>query len=296
MHPLFQRKRWILPALGCAALALLLFAVAFRALFPYAELARAMSATLRARGVQAQFEALGPHWVAGLRAKNLVLAPVSAPERRIEFRDATVHLSLTRLLRLQLALVLRSNVSGGKAKAFWPLVGPRTLEAEWEDVDIRRLPFSPDLAALGLRGVSQGTLELDFGTFERPNLAGTMEASIADAKLGPGNMAGMPLPGVSLGKGRLHILARNGQIEFQTLKFEGGSLDVRLNGTIGLGQTLPASPVNGTLALRPDESALRDLGLLFAFFPGSRTSDGTYTARVGGSLGSMLLTQATAVR
>ncbi|MBI5446894.1 MAG: type II secretion system protein GspN [Deltaproteobacteria bacterium] len=296
MHPVFLRKRWVLPAIGCAALGLVIFAVAFRALFPYPELARTLGASLRARGMEARFEGLGPELLAGLRAQSLMIAPVNAPDRRLEFRDATVHLSLARLLRAQLAVVLKANTSGGSLKAFWPLAGPRTIEASWDGIDLRRLPFSPDLAALGLRGLSKGTLEANLGTFEKPSFAGTIEASVEDAKLGPGNMAGMPLPGVSLGKGRLHLVARNGRIDLETVKFEGGNLDIRLTGTIGLGAPFPSNPVYGTLSLRPDDKALRDLGLLFAFLPAAQSSDGTYTSRLGGSLGSILLTQAVAVR
>lgn len=296
MHPLFLRKRWILPAVGCVALAVLLFAISFRALFPYAELARAMGASLRARGVDAKFVGVGPHLIAGVKVESLVLSPVSAPERKTEVRDATVHLSLVRLFRMQLAVVLKANACGGTLKAFWPLLGPRTLEAEWDGMDLKRLPLSPDIVALGLRGTSKGALEANLGTFERPTFTGTLEADIADAKLGPGNIVGMPLPGVSLGKGVVHLVAKDGRVDLETVKFEGGNLDVRLTGNVGLKAAFPTNPVDGTLALRPDDKALRDLGLLFAFFPGSRTSDGTYTARLGGSLGSMVLSQSFAGR
>jgi type II secretion system protein N len=296
MHPVFLRRRWLLPTLGLAAIALFIFVVTLRAFFPYPELARAMEARLRTQGLEAKFLGVGPYGAAGVRAQSLQLGPVGSPERRTEFLSPKAHFSLGGLLRMKLGVDLVANACGGTLEAFVPLTGPRLVQARWTGVDLRRLPLSADLAALGLRGRANGKVEANLGALQQPGLAGTLELTIEDAKLGPGSMAGMPLPGVSLGNGQLHLIARDGRLELEALKFDGGNLDVRLTGAMSLREPFPTNPVEGVLSLRPDNKALRDLGLLFAFFPGSRTPDGTYTARVGGSLGSLVLSQLPATR
>ena len=63
-------------------------------------------------------------------------------------------------------------------------------------------------------------------------------------------------------------------------------LATNLTGSVLLREDLTRSLVNGILTLRPNEQTARDLGLLFALFPGGKGSDGRYTARVRGSLGA----------
>jgi hypothetical protein len=82
----------------------------------------------------------------------------------------------------------------------------------------------------------------------------------------------------------------------EALRFEGGNLTADVTGAVGLNVPYPNNPVEGVVSLKADDRVATDLGFFLAFFPGGRASDGTYTARLGGTLGSVALSPMVAHR
>ncbi|MBI5016576.1 MAG: type II secretion system protein GspN [Deltaproteobacteria bacterium] len=291
-------RRWLWPALGTVAFAAVVFLVALRYLFPYADVARWMEAKLRTAGFEARVEGLGPGSLIGAEARSIVLSPGGVTDRRTELRDVSLRLSLLSLLQLRPKAVLEAQGIGGTVQALITLREPMEVDAQWENLDLSRAPLPPEIYSLGLGGRFTGTLRATLfrSTNGAEDVTGTLDGRVASAKLGPGNLHGLPLPGVSLGTGQLQLRAAQGRIQVQTVRFEGGNLDVSLNGRIDLPQGARQGAVQGLLSLRPRGRTEEDLGFLLAFFPGPRASDGTYTAQLGGNLGALVLSPATATR
>jgi len=187
---------------------------------------------------------------------------------------------------------------GGTLRALITLREPMEVEAQWHDLDLTRAPLPPEVYSLGLGGRFTGAVQ---STLLRSSpggaeFTGTLDGQVAGAKLGPGNLHGLPLPGVSLGTGQLRMKAHRGQIQELTARFEGGNLDLSFSGRMDLPRGDRQSTVDGLLSLRPRGRTEEDLGFLLGFFPGPRASDGTYTARLGGRPGALVLSPATTAR
>jgi type II secretion system protein N len=295
---LLANKRWVWPAVATAAFALALFLVSLRYLFPYEDVAHWIEAKLRTAGFEAKVEGLGPGTLAGVQARSIALSPSGITDRKTELRDVSLRLSLLSLLRLRPKVVLEAEGMGGTLRALVTLREPMEVEAQWENLDLTRAPLPPEIYSLGLGGRFTGTVQ---STLPRSapggaELTGTLDGRVAGAKLGPGSLLGLPLPGVSLGAGQLQLRAAQGRIQVQTARFEGGNLDLSFSGRIDLAQGERKGAVQGLLSLRPRGRTEEDLGFLLAFLPGPRASDGTYTAQLGGSFGALVLSPATTTR
>lgn len=292
------RKRWALPAAALAAFAAGVFLLSLRYLFPYADVAHWIESRCRSAGYEAHVEALGPGPLLGVRAPRMTIAPADDPERKTELRNVTVRLSVASLLRLRPRAVVEADAMGGSLETGVTLREPRQVEARWQDLDLNRAPFAPGVYALGLGGRFTGTMQATLPPrgAGAGALAGSLEGRIAGARLGPGSLHGLPLPGVSLGAGSLQLKAVKGRVEVSTARFEGGNLDLSFAGDVALAQGQQPAAVQGLLTVRPRGRTEEDLGFLLAFLPGPRASDGTYAARVSGSPGALVLSQVTAAR
>lgn len=290
------QKRWVLPLLGVVAVICVAYTVAMHYLLPYPDIKRWVETQFRTAGVDAKLDGFGPGPLFGLQAQSILLTPVGTPERRTEFRDVRVSLSFLSMLMFQPAVSLSADAMGGTLDARWSLGKHRDLKMRWTGVDLGKAPISPDVAALGLRGRSTGSLEASLPSPDAPGsrLSGSLDATVTDAKLGPGSMNGFPLPGVTLGGGQFHLTAKQGRVNVQAARFEGGDLDAYFSGTVDLPPDGSPGAVDGTLTLRPRGRAVEDLGFLLAFLPGGRGSDGAYTSHVGGRVGSLVLSPASA--
>jgi type II secretion system protein N len=284
MRRLVSRRRRVIPVAGCVVFAVVAFLVALRYTLPYAEFAQSMESRLRAQGLRAKIEGLGPGSLLGVRADRVTIGYEASAERKAEFRDVQVKLSVPNLLRFRLRATLEASAFGGSIDAQWPLLTGNEVSVEWADVDLRRVPFPPNIAAVGLRGFAAGKAEARKVQNGSAWSAGFADAGIRDTRFGPGNVGGFPLPTLSLGTGRLRLFLRDGKLLVETFRFEGGNLRADLSGTIGLDASFPNNPVEGVLSLNPDERAAADLGMFLAFFPGGRGPDGTYSGRISGSL------------
>lgn len=294
---LAARRRWLLPAAATAAFALLVFYAALRSLFPYGDVARWIEVQARRGGFEARVEDLGAGSVFGVEARRITIAPAEDPGRKTELRDVSVKLSVLSLLRLRPRATLEAEGLGGALEANFTLRSPVEIAARWQDLDIGRAPLSPGIYALGLGGRFTGTLK---ATVPEPSsgsqLTGNLEGHIGNARLGPGSLQGLPLPGVSLGTGQIVVKAAQGRVDVPTIRFDGGNLDLAFNGRVDLPRAPSPGAVDGLLTLRPRGRTEEDLGFLLAFLPGPRSSDGAYAARVGGTPGALVLSQASTAR
>lgn len=295
MRRSFSRRRWILPVASCVVFTVVAFLVALRYTLPYPELARSLEARLRANGIDASIQGLGPGPLLGVRATRVTftLRYAGDVDRKAELRDVVANVSLANLLRFHLRGALDALAFGGRIHADWPLLSANAFSAEWDDVDLRRLPLPPSVAAAGVRGFVRGTASATRPDGRATWDAGAAEANITDARIGPGHVVGFPLPALSLGTGTLRVSLRDGKVVVQDIRFEGGNLSADVKGTVGMNVPFPTNPVEGALSLRADERATTDLGLFLSLFPGGRRTDGTYRARFAGSLGSLRLIPST---
>ncbi len=272
----------------------LFFAVAFLVFLwreiPYPELARSAEAHLRARGIEAEIRHLGPGPFPGVRAASVRLklpAPLDTP---VELADVRVQAALGSLVRARPVVELRAAALGGTLDARVTFRKALGLETSWQTLDLSRIPKPPRFRELPLAGTATGELRVRDLRAAFPKAQGSLDARFEGVRIGPGKAAGLPVPEVALGNGQIRVEVAGGKAQIREARFEGGDLEIALsNASVLLRQPLRRSLVNGMISVSPTEKARRELALLFAVFPGNPGSDGRYTGRIRGNLGSLRL-------
>lgn len=276
----------MLRGIGYGALFLCVYLVALWRFFPYPELARLVENRLGSEGISAEIQGLGPAAFAGLHARRVSLAPLDKSWEPIQLDDVEAGLPITRWLRGERAVSMAARVLGGRLQTLYFLRNTPLVSASWTGLDLSRVPLPEPVKELPISGRSSGSVEVHLDPRKLDKLSGQLDTSFEAVSLGAGKVQGIPLPEVGLGNGKIRLSAEEGKVDVEGITFEGGGLGVDFKGSLLLRDRLSRSLVNGVLSLRPNEKVSKDLGLLFAVFPGAKSSDGRYTARVRGSLDS----------
>ncbi|MEW6489790.1 MAG: type II secretion system protein GspN [Thermodesulfobacteriota bacterium] len=285
MGPTAILRRRILKGLGYTVFTVAVFLLSLWWLLPYPELALSLERQLAAQGVAARIEGLGPGTFPGVRARKVRVAPGENPAWGIDLHDARVGAPLLGLLRAKPTIELAALSLGGELTAQVSLARASRAALAWQDVDLSRLRPPPGAWELPLSGRFSGQVDAVLQP-DATQTSGRAELVFQGARIGTGTAWGFPVPEVGLGTGRVRLSADGGKLEVESAVFEDGDLGVELSGSVLLRADAARSLVNGLLSLRPDERLSRELGLLFAMFPGARGSDGRYTARIRGTLGA----------
>lgn len=285
MGPTAILHRRILKGLGYTLFTVAVFLVSLWWLLPYPELALSLERQLAAQGVAARIEGLGPGTFPGVRARKVRLAPENYPEWGVDLHEAKVGAPLLALVRANATIQLAALVLGGEVSGQISLARTPKTTLTWQGVDLSRLRPPAGAWELPLSGRFSGQLDAVLQP-DATQTSGRAEFVFQGARIGTGTAWGFPVPEVGLGTGRLRLSADGGKLEVESAVFEDGDLGVELSGSVLLRPDTSRSLVNGLLSLRPDDRLSRELGLLFAVFPGARGSDGRYTARIRGTLGA----------
>ncbi len=263
----------------------LVYAASLWWVFPYGELALNLESRLRGQGITLRIDGLGPGPFPGLAARKVRLETADNPALGIDLADASLQLPLQRLLRGERSLQVRARALGGEIVASGSLAGRPRVAAEWSAVDLTRVPLPPEVEGLRLQGKTSGTLDATVDLADPYQSDLRLDGRLEAVKVVEGKVRGIPVPGVEFGTGAVRASSQGGKLEIETAEFQGGDVGIDFKGSILLRQDVPRSLINGLLSVQPTPRAAEDLALVFALFPGSRGSDGRYTARVRGSLG-----------
>lgn len=280
-----RRKRRVLLGALYGLFTLAVYVAATLWLFPYPELSRYLEARLRPLGVEFRVDGLGPGLLPGLRARQVQVASAADPTRVLQLTDVRLTTPLSRWIRGEAAVELDADTLGGRIETLYRQRARPLVEATWEGIDLAKAPKPPELAEFPVTGNASGHVEAEADLENPERLTGQIEATIQGVRLGPGKLRGFPVPEINLGNGTFRVSSQSGKVEIENAAFDGGDLGVDLRGNVLLRQDISRSLINGLLSLKPDEKASKDLALVFAVFPGSRSSDGRYTGRLRGTLG-----------
>ncbi len=261
------------------------FGVSLWRSLPYDEIASAVETRLQAQGLTLQVRGLGPGPWFGVRAESVKVEPPGLAVR-VGVSGLEVWPSWARALRGRPALRFRAAAAGGTVEGEVGSYGRVPLDLSWADVALGQIPRPPPWKELPLAGQTDGSLSVDGLRQSALEARGRLQASFTGVRIGPGKVRGVPVPAVGLGDGVLEATLEGGRAEVREARFRGGDLEVLLTGAaVDLRRPLGRSPIKGGLvSLTPNQKVQEDLALLFALFPGSRSSDGRYTARIRGTL------------
>lgn len=258
--------------------------------FPYSDAAAYFSQLLKNQGLTVSATDVNPGAFPSIKIASLKASFEKNDWASLELRNVIAKLSLPDLLKGKPAAYIDAASLGGKIKARLTLSKPRSIELVWNNLDLSQAPRPPILSETKVAGIFSGRMEtsLDATTIEK--LGGKMEGDISGAMLGPGRIMGIPIPvpEISLGKGRLNLICDEGSVDIKTVRFEEGSLGINFEGDVRLRSDIARSLIYGNLELSPDQKLDKDLGLGLGVLGIPKAPDGTYKTRVRGRLSAPL--------
>jgi type II secretion system protein N len=286
MEPI-KRKRWkILRPLGYIVLALVVFVLSLWWIFPYDEAARGLEAKLAARGLEVKIEHLHPGFLLTLDADSIHVSRWQDEPLDITLGPTSVSPLLSPLFSGKLGVSVETQSFGGIGNARVELPNPQSVDIQWKDLDLSKiLPVvAPQIPSP--QGRSDGSITLGMPATNLTRLRGTMNAEFRQLAFGPGAIGGFPAPHIALGSGPVQMEALNGRIRVTNTKFSGGDLDISLDGNMILAAPVQRSALDATVTLRPSAKSEGELGLLFGLLAPTKSPDGSFTAKLKGTLSS----------
>ncbi|MGF1465215.1 MAG: type II secretion system protein GspN [Sandaracinaceae bacterium] len=316
MRPLSPRLRNLL-RLGCLypAFFVLFFVVGVYWTFPYGHLKEFLIQEVTRSGqVRLVIESLSPSWVTGVTARGVEVTmddgSIEGPIAPLVIPRATARLSLLSLLTGWTDVGYDVELSGG-GRAVGRYAQSDTgviVEADLEQVDLRRLPPLRTATGIPFTGRLEGTVDLSIGE-EPENTEGTADLSILGLSVFDGQTplkipgmagAGLTLEPMRLGTLELQLAAEEGIATIDRLQADGPDAGLVGEGALRLLRPPTRSTIDAFIEVEfKDEyrtSSDRMTGL-FAVLEANpavrpaRTPDGHFRWRIQGSLGGSLRTQ-----
>jgi len=268
----------------------------------------------RDSGLRLEIDELSPSFLTGvdLEGVRFTKLATAAPDGTIEEKpiviqidEVSARISLLSLLAGTTAVSFDATIGEGSIDGEFALSEEEThIEAELEDVDLRRLGVLSALIGLPVSGVLGGTIDLTIGK-ESSATKGSVDIAIANVVVGDGRaklkIEGLGAEGMSVGRievGKVVVQAtvENGLAKFTKLGTEGGrDLTVTGSGKIHLVLPVRMSRLENVLlnvkfvdAFKTRDDRTRGLFAMIDVVPrlrAARTPDGALQWEIGGSFG-----------
>ncbi len=254
---------------------------------------------------QLEITSLGPSWLTGVEVEGVRLASVSTdPERppaALVIREATARVSLLSYLFGTTDVSFDAELDGGGTieGEFATDEESTHIEAELENVDLRRLGPVHEMIGLPLAGMATGSIDLTIAQ-QAADTAGTMDITVRNLSLGDGRTplvieglgTGLTLERMNLGTLQLRMQTERGIGRIEALRADGTHAELRGTGSIRLTQPLRMSSMDMLIrmkfkdAYRQSSDRMRALFSLLELNPQvrpARTPDGGFQWRIQGS-------------
>jgi type II secretion system protein N len=155
-----------------------------------------------------------------------------------------------------------------------------------EGLELGQLPGVQDKLKVPLKGTADLALDLELaGTLMQS--VGNIDVTLNDVTLEQGMLLGLAkFPGAGLGDIHGTLLFENGKLVFD--RFAGDGQDVQLNveGDVALREPPSASALNLNLKMKISPRMEQSIGFAFPLLALTKTPQGEYVRRVGGTLGA----------
>jgi len=307
------------PKVGYPFFYLFVFVVAFFLLFPFDKLKEKLVATFNAqqRGTSSPtelaIESLDSSWFTGVKARGIRLVlPPSASDKTpatLHIDEARARISLVRLLGGVTSIGFTLHAFEGDILGTFEITGKdRAIDLTFDSVDVSKV--EPLAASIGfpLGGTLGGSLSLALPGGRASKGNGSLNLEIKDLVAGTGSDLNVktPLGPFTLPKLRVGTLsvvgdAKDGILKLTKVSAGGADVDVTGEGRVQLRENAPDARLDAVLKFRINDSyrTKNDKTKLLFGAPGSKgkpmleanakiakskTADGFYALRVGGTL------------
>lgn len=312
-----ERLKRIGPKVGYPAFYLFCLLVFLSWTFPYDKLKERIVAQFNAQQRNAstpqelQIDELDSYLLTGVKAKGVrLIQPSSDPTKGptvITLDEARARVSLLSLLVGNRRVNFRIDAFDGVVKGSFLDTGKaREVEVEFDGVDVARIDAIAANVGFALDGKLFGELKLDLPEGKASKGNGAVNLEIREMAAGKGAdfsvktpMGPFTLPRLKVGTFTIVGEAKDGVLKFTKIAGSGGDVDLNGEGKVQLREVATDAHLDVNLKLKINDSyrGKNDKTKLLFGTPGgkdkpmvemmfkSKTPDGFYPVRVGGTLG-----------
>jgi type II secretion system protein N len=313
-----ERLKKLAPKLGYPAFYLFCLGIFLSWTFPYDKLKERIVAQFNAQQrtasnpQQLEVDDLDSHWITGVKAKGVRLIQPSKeadkPPTVIAIDEARARISLLGLLVGNRNVSFRIDAFDGVIKGTYEESSKeREIEVTFEDVDVARVDAIAANAGFPLDGKLNGELKLLLPEGKASKGNGTVNLEIKEMAAGKGTeftvktpMGPFTLPKAKIGTFTITGEAKDGKLTLSKIASSGGDLDLAGDGRVQLREVATDANLDVNLKFKVNDSYRgknEKTKLLFGTPGGkdkpmvdmmlkSKTNDGFYNLRVGGTLGN----------
>jgi len=285
---------------------LLIFLFVLYLSLPWSRAKDRLEAEASAAGYDVQIGSLGPAFLFGFRAQDVVVKtrPVMPGEKptRIVLDRVTVHPSLLGLLFKHVSFDYRVRGFGGVMSGSYSQGADAETDLEARDIDLTQVPGIEYAFKLPMGGSARGAGALFMPKTRFGEAKGELKFDCKDCSIGDGK-AKLPLPGnqffaegvtvprIKLGNLSGKVVVDKGVARLVAVESHSPDMDVKIEGDVTLRDPIGFSSANFCLAFKPS-AALSKREAVFGVLGQSldqtaKRADGYYTLRVSGRLDSM---------
>ena len=189
--------------------------------------------------VNLSFESFDLSGLNGVEAEGIDVKLGKEPPIRIDAISS--HVQLWSLLTFNPALETEIELGNGKVELeATPQETGMALDVEIDKLDLAKPSLIAKYAGLPVRGIVKADLETGWKTGLK-TLGGQGKIKLDQVSVGPGAIAGISFPAISLGDIEFELTAKKGVVELKSYKQSGGNFQTRLAGKIELRSRLASS-------------------------------------------------------
>lgn len=162
------------------------------------------------------------------------------------------------------------------------------MKVDLTQADIGKFGLLSYAAGLKGSGTVSGTIQVS-GTLSDPTtLNGAIDLKLKAIKLDEQNLMGFQIPSMNISDGVIKVDITAGKLLIKTMQLGKGSDDLVLSmtGDIALNRYVNSSTLNLKTIFGISDRVRQNLALLDTIISGAKTSDGRYSYRITGTLGS----------
>lgn len=319
MNPIWkERIQKLAPKLGYPAFYLFCLGIFLSWTFPYDKLKERIVAQFNAQQrnasnpQQLEIDELDSNWITGVKAKGVrLIQPSKDPEKGptvLAIDEAKARISLLGLLVGSKDVTFRIEAFDGVIKGSYEESSKaRDIEVNFDGVDLARVDAIAANVGFPLDGKLFGDVKLSLPEGKASKGNGTVNLEIRDAAAGKGseftlktNMGPFTLPKLKIGTFTITGEAKDGKLTLSKIASSGGDVDLSGDGKVQLREVATDANLDVNLKFKLNDSyrGKNDKTKLLFGTPGgkdkpmvdmmlkSKTSDGFYNLRVGGTLGN----------
>ena len=319
MNPIWkERLKRFAPKLGYPAFYLFCLGIFLSWTFPYDKLKERIVAQFNAQQrsastpQQLEIDDLDSSFITGVKAKGVrLIQPSKDPEKGpavIAIDEARARISLLGLLVGHRNVSFHIDAFDGVIKGKYEESSKaRDVEVEFENVDLARVDAIAQNVGFPLDGKLNGEVKLALPEGKASKGNGTVNLEIKDMAAGKGAeftvktpMGPFTLPKLKIGSFTITGEAKDGKLALSKISSSGGDIDLSGDGKVQLREVATDANLDVNLKFKINDSyrGKNDKTKLLFGTPGgkdkpmvdmmlkSKTSDGQYNLRVGGTLGN----------